>query len=54
MRQPVKRVLKTAILGTCAPHCHFEMLSIYKSERLNEAQVKRFSSRVEKALSKWN
>jgi len=54
MRQPVKRVLKTAILGTCAPNCHFEMLSIYKSERLSDAQVKRFSARVEKALSKWN
>jgi putative NADPH-quinone reductase len=54
MRQPVKRVLKTAILGTCAPNCHFEMLSIYKSERLSDAQVKRFSARVEKTLSKWN
>ena len=51
MRQPVKRVLKIAILGTCAPACHFEMLSLYKSERLERAQVERFAARVEKALS---
>jgi putative NADPH-quinone reductase len=54
MRQPVKRVLKTAILGTCAPACHFEMLSLYKSERLERAQVERFAARVEKALANWS
>jgi NAD(P)H dehydrogenase (quinone) len=53
MRQPVKRVLKTAILGTCASACHFEMLSFYKSERLEDTQVKRFVARVERTLSKW-
>jgi putative NADPH-quinone reductase len=53
MWQPVKRVLKTAILGTCAPNCRLEMLSIYKSERLNNTQVKRFLTRVETALNKW-
>lgn len=54
MRQPVKRVLKTAILGTCARACHFEMLSLYKSERLERAQVERFAARVEKALANWS
>src|SRR6478735_5424366 len=29
LRQPVKRVLKTALLGTCAPASRFEMLSLY-------------------------
>jgi putative NADPH-quinone reductase len=53
MRQPVKRVLKTAILGTCAPNCRFEMLSIYKSERLSDARVKQFSMKIERVLSKW-
>lgn len=53
MRQPVKRVLKTAILGTCAPNCRLEMLSLYKSERLSAAQVKRFSARIVYTLSKW-
>jgi len=54
MRQPVKRVLKTAILGTCAPNCQFEMLSLYRSEHLNDAQVLRFSTRVTKTLTKWS
>ncbi len=53
MRQPVKRVLKTAILGTCAPNCRLEMLSIYKSERLSDAQVERFSMQIDKTLSRW-
>jgi NAD(P)H dehydrogenase (quinone) len=54
MHQPVKRVLKTALLGACAPKCNFEMLSLYKSERLNREQVERFSARVEKTLAKWS
>lgn len=53
MRQPVKRVLKTAILGTCAPNCQFEMLSLYNSERLDSTQVNRYLSKVENALSRW-
>jgi NAD(P)H dehydrogenase (quinone) len=53
MHQPVKRVLKTAILGACAPKCRFEMLSLYKSERLKDAQVKRFWARIEKTLTQW-
>jgi putative NADPH-quinone reductase len=54
MRQPVKRVLKTAILGACAPASKFEMLSFYKSETLSGAQVERFSARVERTLAKWS
>lgn len=54
MQQPVKRMLKTAILGTCAPACSFEMLSLYKSERLNTAQVQQFCSRIERAILKWS
>jgi len=53
LRQPVKRVLKTALLGTCAPACRFEMLSLYKAERLAPAKVKLFCSGIERVLSKW-
>lgn len=53
MRQPVKRVLKTAIIRTCAPKCQFRMVSMYKSECLTSAQVDEFWSRVKRALSKW-
>lgn len=53
MRQPVKRTLKIALLGTCAPACRFEMLSLYKAERLTPQQVQAFNSRIEKTLLKW-
>lgn len=54
LRRPVRRVLKTALLGTCAPACRFEMLSLYKAERLSEAQVRAFGARVERALRDWS
>jgi NAD(P)H dehydrogenase (quinone) len=53
MRQPVKRILKTAILGTCAPQAKFEMLSIYSSEKLASTQVERFQKRMTDKLSAW-
>ena len=52
--QPVRRILKTALLGTCAPACRFEMLSLYQAEKLDSAQVRRFSSRIERALVRWS
>lgn len=53
MRQPVKRVLKTAIVGTCAPKCRFKMVSLYKSESLTPDQIDKFWLRVKQVLSKW-
>lgn len=53
MRQPVKRVLSSAILGTCAPNCRLRMLSLYKAERLSEKMVAGFAARVEHGLAQW-
>jgi hypothetical protein len=53
LRRPVRRVLKTALFGTCAPACKFGMLSLYKAERLTKAQVRVFRGRIEAALRKW-
>jgi putative NADPH-quinone reductase len=53
MRQPVRRVLKTALLGTCAPACRFDMLLLYRAERSSAVQVQRFSSPVRKAIVAW-
>jgi NAD(P)H dehydrogenase (quinone) len=53
LRQPVKRILKTAIVGTCAPKCRFRMVSLHKSESLTPNQVDKFWLRVRQALSKW-
>ena len=54
LRQPVRRVLKTALLGTCAPACKFEMLSLYQAERLAPAQLERFCGRIRRALARWS
>jgi len=53
LRQPVKRVLKTALLGTCAPACRFDMLSLYQAEKLSTGQVEAFRGRIRRALDKW-
>ena len=54
MWQPVKRILRIAIIGTCAPHCRFEMLSLYKAEKLAAAEVEVFSARIRKRLLAWS
>lgn len=53
LRQPVKKVLQTAIIRACAPNCRMEMLSLYKCERLTEKKVDDFSRRVETRLRQW-
>lgn len=53
LRQPVRRILKAALLGTCAPSCQFEMLSLYNAERLAAPQVQAFCSRIRKAIAEW-
>lgn len=54
LHQPVKRVLKTALLGTCAPKCRFEMLSLYKAENLSTHEVEAFASRIRRAIAGWS
>ncbi|WP_421782001.1 NAD(P)H-dependent oxidoreductase [Kiloniella litopenaei] len=48
LRQPVRRVLKTAIRGTCASKCRFQMLSLYDSESLGKEKVDRFIGKIRK------
>lgn len=53
MRQPVKRVLKTALLGTCAKNSKLTFLSLYNSEKLSEQKVARFKQKIDKAINAW-
>lgn len=53
LRQPVRRILKTALLGTCAPSCDFKMLSLYNAEKLSAEQVQAFCARIRTTLSTW-
>lgn len=52
MRQPVKKILKMALLGTCAPKSTFRILSIYNAEKLNDVKVSKFLGKIEKNLLK--
>jgi putative NADPH-quinone reductase len=54
MRRPLRRILKVALLGTCAPNCRFEMLSLYKAEKLEPERVRRFGDRIERCIFGWN
>jgi putative NADPH-quinone reductase len=53
MWRPVLRILKCALLGTCAPRCSLQMLSLYQAERVPEHRVQRFKARIAKALARW-
>ncbi|MGF1736338.1 NAD(P)H-dependent oxidoreductase [Photobacterium satsumensis] len=44
--RPVKRVLKIALLGACAPKCHFKYLSLYKSESVSNQKVQLFVKKI--------
>ena len=46
MRKPVKKILKIALLWTCAKKCDFKMLSLYKSESLTEAKIENFVNKI--------
>jgi hypothetical protein len=53
LHQPIRRVLKSALLDTCAPACRFEMLPLYKAEALSAGQVESFRSRIRRTLAVW-
>jgi len=53
MRRPLRRILKIAILRTCAPGCKFAMHSLYKSENLKTATVHKFTHKIVNAIGKW-
>ncbi|MFD2205671.1 NAD(P)H-dependent oxidoreductase [Kiloniella antarctica] len=50
LRRPVRRILKIAILGTCAKNCNFKMLSLYSSESLTPAKIDKFIKRIKRAF----
>ena len=51
MRQPVRRVLKTALIGACAPKARFTMLSLHGAEAVSKDRVAAFEARIAKVLS---
>ncbi|SLN35497.1 NAD(P)H-dependent oxidoreductase [Ruegeria meonggei] len=53
MRQPVKRVLKLALLGGCARRSKLEFLSLYNCEKLTEGDVQGFGKKVTQTIDRW-
>ncbi len=51
MWQPIQRQLKVALIGTCAPQCKFQMLSLYRSEKVSSTIFTKFCQRISNALS---
>ncbi len=50
MRQPLRRILKTAILGACAPQARFTMLSLHAAETVDPPRLRRFENRIARAV----
>jgi len=53
MWQPVKRIMKLALLGTCTKKSKLQFLSLYNSEKLNEQKITAFKNKIEQALDTW-
>ncbi|HHB76383.1 MAG TPA: flavodoxin family protein [Desulfobulbus sp.] len=47
VQKPVKKVLKTALLGACTTNCTFRMLSLYRSENISQARVAAFVKKIQ-------
>lgn len=53
MRRPVKRILKTALVGVCAPKARFQMCSLYESGTATEEKVSRFMGQIQSCIRRW-
>jgi NAD(P)H dehydrogenase (quinone) len=51
--QPVRRILRIAILGACARGVRFNMLSLYSAEAPAKERVARFERRIAAVLGRW-
>ncbi len=53
LRRPVRRILRAAILGTCAPNCRLQFLSLYDAEKVRPKAVEAFARRITDVISAW-
>lgn len=51
--QPVRRILRIAILGACARGVSFTMLSLHSAEKPTRKRVTRFEQRIANVLNRW-
>lgn len=53
MWQPVKRVVKRALLGACTRKSQLQFLTLYNSEKLDDQRIEAFKNKIERALGIW-
>ncbi|HRL20963.1 NAD(P)H-dependent oxidoreductase [Alcaligenes sp. SDU_A2] len=53
MRQPVRRVLRGALLGACAPKAKLDFLSLHRSETATQQRVASFEAKIGARLAQW-
>ncbi|WNO10782.1 NAD(P)H-dependent oxidoreductase [Teredinibacter sp. KSP-S5-2] len=51
--QPVKRVVKYALLGACARKAKLTFLPLYKCESVDSGRVNKFVLKIKKVLNQW-
>lgn len=51
MRRPLRRMLKTAVFGACAPSARFDYLAFYASENPGQLRVEAFTDRIASRLA---
>jgi NAD(P)H dehydrogenase (quinone) len=51
LRQPVKRVLKYALAGTCAPRARFRYLALHSAENVTKERFDAFANGIRRSLS---
>lgn len=52
--QPVRRILRIAILGACARNVRFNFLSLHSAEKPAKERVRRFEQRIAAVLGRWS
>jgi NAD(P)H-dependent FMN reductase len=50
--RPLRRVLKTALIGACAPQARFTMLSLYEAETVSADRLAGFRDRIVGAIAR--
>jgi NAD(P)H dehydrogenase (quinone) len=52
MWRPVRRILKTAVLGACAPNAKLDYLVLYAAEAPSPARIDTFEKRIVRSLAR--
>ena len=52
LRRPLRRIIKHALLGACAHHCHLKYLSFYKCEKMDEDRMRSMASKFDAAITR--